>query len=100
MENILKDHTNVDDILVYSATAKEHEKHLSDVMSMLEKKHVNLNPEKCELRRSEIEFLGQHITKDGVSPDPKKVQALRNIPDPTNIAELRRILGMINFLGK
>ena len=78
MENILKDHTNVicffDDILVYSATAKDHEKHLSDVMSKLEKKHVKLNPEKCELRRSEIEFLGKRITKDGVSPDPKKVQ--------------------------
>ena len=44
--------------------------------------------------------MGQRITKDGVSPDPKKVQALRNIPDPTNVAELKRILGMINFLGK
>ena len=55
---------------------------------------------KTELRKSEVEFLGHLINKDGVQPDPAKVFAIKNMPDPQNVTELRRILGMINFLGR
>nr|KAG5709770.1 hypothetical protein BaRGS_032594 [Batillaria attramentaria] len=52
------------------------------------------------LRKREIQFLGHLISKDGVLRDPSKVEAIKNMPDPTNVTELRRLLGMINFLGR
>ncbi|KAL8590395.1 hypothetical protein ACOMHN_011609 [Nucella lapillus] len=61
---------------------------------------LKMNREKSEFRKTKIEFLGHRINADGVHPDEKKVEAIRKIPDPTNVTELRRIMGMLNFLGR
>ncbi|XP_025116120.1 uncharacterized protein K02A2.6-like [Pomacea canaliculata] len=104
METILKDVPNIicyfDDILVYSENEQAHEKHLERVMKTLASANLKLNYEKCELRKHEIEFLGHRISKNGISPDPGKVEAIIAMPDPTNVLELRRMLGMYNFLGR
>ena len=104
MENILKDESNVicfyDDILVHSEDEQAHERHLDRVTKKLASVNLKLNPEKCELRKHEIEFLGHRISKNGISPDPAKVEAITTMPDPTNVSELRRMLGLINFLGR
>ena len=38
------------------------------------------------------------FSKTGVSHDPKKVQALKELPPPSNVATLRSFLGMMNYL--
>lgn len=104
METILKDESNVicyfDDILVYSDSDAEHEEHLKKVLKKLEAANLKLNRDKCEMRKKEIAFLGFKINKDGIRPDPGKVDAIINMEEPTNTTELRRIIGMVNFLGK
>ena len=104
MEVILSNIPNVlcyfDDVFVYSESESAHEKHLSDVFDALERANVKLNPDKCELRKTEIEFLGYTISKNGIKPDVSKINAIIEMAEPTNVTELRRILGMINFLGK
>ena len=104
MEEILAGEENVvcyfDDILIYSKDHSSHDEHLDKVMKKLESVHLKLNDQKTELRKSEVEFLGHLINKDGVQPDPAKVSAIKNMPDQQNVTELRRILGMINFLGR
>ena len=49
---------------------------------------------------TELIFLGHIISKDGIKPDPKKINAITNMPIPTNKTELQRFLGMINYLEK
>lgn len=104
METLLKDEKNVicyfDDIVVHSVNETEHEEDLKNVMKRLTDANLKLNKEKCELRKKEIEFLGHRISKDGVSPDPAKIAAITSLAAPTNVTELRRILGMVNFLGR
>lgn len=104
MEHLLRDEERVicysDDILIHSKSKEQHEEDLQKVTDTLKKANLKLNESKCELRKSEIEFLGHIISKNGVSPDPSKVEAIKNMPDPENVTELRRLLGMINFLGK
>ena len=104
MESILGEQQNVicffDDILVHSKNAADHEKHLSDTLRRLDEAGVKLGKEKCQLRQSEIKFLGSIINKEGVRPDPDKTAAIVGMSAPTNVAELRRFLGMINFLGR
>ncbi|KAK7103074.1 hypothetical protein V1264_021199 [Littorina saxatilis] len=104
MENILKDESNVicffDDMMVHSEDEPAHERHLESVTKKLASVNLKLNREKCELRKHEIEFLGHRISKNGISPDPAKLEAIMTMTDPTNVPELRRMLGMINFLGR
>ena len=101
-EEILAGEENVvcyfDDILIYSKDHSSHNEHLDRGMKKLESVHLKINDQKTELRKSEVEFLGHLINKDGVQPVPVKVSAIKNMPDPQNVTELRRILGMINFL--
>ena len=104
MESILAGHKNVevfmDDILVHSKTHQAHDGHLGEAMKTLEQAGVKLNREKCELRKEEIKFLGHIINGDGIRPDPEKVSAIIEMNEPGSVEELRRFLGMINFIGR
>ena len=40
------------------------------------------------------------MSKDGVKPDPSKLDAIRQMEDPRDVPELRRWLGMVNYLGR
>lgn len=57
----------------------EHNEHLQKVMERLESAGLKLNTEKCVLRKTELNFLGQVINKDGVWPDPEKVSAINKL---------------------
>ena len=61
---------------------------------------MKLNESKCLFNQSEITFLGHKITSEGISPDPQKVSAIQDMPDPTNVKELQRFLGTVNYLAK
>ena len=59
-----------------------------------------LNVDKCYFRQAELPYLGEDVTQDGVKPDPEKVQAVTDMPTPTNATELQRVLGMVTYLGR
>ena len=45
-------------------------------------------------------FLGHIISQEGINVDLAKVEAITNLPRPTNIEELQWLLGMVNHTGK
>ena len=104
MENILGDLEGVicyfDDILIHSKSEQEHKILLDQLKSKLKRAGLELNNEKSEYFKDEIRFLGHIIGKDGIRPDPTKVKAISDLEKPTNVKELRRYLGMVNYLGR
>lgn len=50
--------------------------------------------------RGELRFLGYLINRSGIWPDPDKVEAIRQMSSPANVQQLKKILGMINYLGR
>ena len=90
----------IDDVLVFGATRKEHDNRLLTVMERLESAGVTLNLEKCEFSKDMIQFLGHQVSKEGIQADPEKIAAIVKMKPPSNITELRRFLGMINQCGK
>lgn len=37
--------------------------------------------------------------KSGVKPDPDKVKAIRVLPEPQNVQDLKRVLVMFRYMG-
>lgn len=54
--------------------------------------------EKYEVSESKIKFLGQAIEASRVSADPNKLNAVKAMREPSNMSEVRGLLGMINHL--
>ena len=75
-------------------------KNLNEVLSRLEKHGFRLKQEKCTFLAHSVEYLGHRIDKEGISALPRKVEAIANAPQPTNVQELRSFLGLINYYGK
>ena len=88
----------MDDILVYGSNMKEHDECLLKILHVLKENGLKLNDSKCNYRQSELKFLGQSISKDSVGISRDKVAAIQNLAPPTNVTELKRALGMINYL--
>lgn len=65
-----------DDILVFGATQKEHDKALTQVCHLLGDAGLILKAEKCEFHKIRLKFLGRIFSEKGMTPDPEKVEAL------------------------
>ena len=90
----------IDDVLVFSRTLEEHLDHLRMVLQRIQDVGLKLKPTKCHFARKEVEYLGHVITADGVSPSPKLVVAVKEFPNPKNVKEVRRFLGMASYYRK
>ena len=87
----------LDDILIYSKTREEHEQHVRKVLDILRSNKLYAKESKCEFFRSEVEFLGHHIGRDGVKMMEDKVQAVREWPVPTKVQHVRQFLGTAGY---
>lgn len=88
----------IDDILVYGSNLKEHDENLLKVFKRLDKKNFRLNLDKCVIAATSVPFLGHIISAGELRPDPKNVESIKQLKDPTNIEKLRCLLGMVNYL--
>ena len=95
-----------DDIIVYGKgetledANRNHDQSLQNLLQRCRDKGIKLNKEKTELRKSEICFIGHRATKDGLGPDPSKIEVIKNLPKPTDVAGVRRFSGFVNYLAK
>src|SRR6185312_12402731 len=72
----------LDDILIFSKTLDEHEQHVRKVLETLRREKLYAKESKCQLFRTEAEFLGHLIGRDGVKMMEDKVEAIRSWPTP------------------
>jgi len=87
----------VDDILVYSATAEEHVEHVARTLDMVISCNLKAHPDKTIVGAASVEFLGFNISAYGIRPEDAKVQAICDMRAPTNVAEVRSIMGFYNY---
>lgn len=62
--------------------------------------NLTLNKDKCLFNQSEIQYIGHVISKNGVKPDPTKIEAILEMPPPTDKKGVERLLGTVNYLAK
>lgn len=90
----------MDDILIHGTDLATHDERLKKCLERLKEKGVHLNNAKCEYHKESLCYFGCIISGEGIRPDPSKVQAVHDLPAPQNTAELRTVLGMIQYLAK
>ena len=90
----------MDDVLIHGSTREEHDARLRDVLNRLQTAGMTLNERKCQFAKTSLTFLGHVVGRSGISPDPEKVKAITEFPQPTNTGDVRRYLGMVNHLAK
>jgi hypothetical protein len=90
----------MDDVLVYSSSVSQHADHLRKVLQVLRLNKFFFNLSKCAFAQSELEYLGNNISRDGVATDPRKTQTMVQWPTPTNLTELKGFLGLTRYYRK
>ena len=84
----------VDDILIGTEIKKEHNKIVEKVLRRLEKNNLYVKPEKCMQKVRKIRFLGVVIGPNGI--EKKKVDGVLSWPEPKNMKDVRKFLGLAN----
>ncbi|GMF61283.1 unnamed protein product [Phytophthora fragariaefolia] len=98
--------TYFDDIFVYSRaengqTAMEvHLGHPRRVFEVMRANKLYSNIDKCVFGAEEIKVLGCFVSSAGVRADPEKVKAIAAWPTPRSQKDLRKWLGLDNYLHK
>ncbi|XP_071741904.1 uncharacterized protein [Rutidosis leptorrhynchoides] len=82
---------------LYSKTIEEHLDHLRKVFDLLRQYQLYAKLEKCDFFVSKVVFLGYVVSKEGISVDPSKVEAIRSWPSPSSITEVRSFHGLASF---
>ncbi|KAJ9519637.1 hypothetical protein QJQ45_013267 [Haematococcus lacustris] len=103
MNDVFKPHLDdfvlvyLDDILVFSKSAADHERHLHLTLSLLRQHQLCANLAKCAFWLDTVDFLGHIVSAAGIQPDPTKVKAVLDWPAPQDKHQLRSFLGTANY---
>ncbi|PIK60373.1 hypothetical protein BSL78_02671 [Apostichopus japonicus] len=95
-----------DDILITGTgnTVEEanadHVTNLKRFLQRCRERSIKLNKDKFEYKCEEVAFIGHVLSKEGLRPDPRKVEAILKMPKPENVADIQRFVGMVKYLSK
>ena len=88
----------IDDLLcITKGTFEDHLAKLKLVLKRLQDANLKVNARKSNFCAIETEYLGYILTREGIKPQPKKVQSILALNPPKNVKELRRFLGMVQY---
>lgn len=74
----------VDDLLIWGESEEQHDSRLEKVLQRAEQRNLKLNKDKSQIKCKEISYVGHIVGKDGLKPDPKKIEAIVNMDAPKN----------------
>ena len=89
-----------DDLIIAGKDVQEHDQILHRVMQRAQEKGVRFNRNKLQFKLSEVTYMGNVVSSEGLRPCPKKIDAIVNMPEPTCKTSLQRLLGMIRYLSQ
>jgi hypothetical protein len=75
----------------------EHVQKLENIFKRLEQANFKIQPEKCVYGTDKVEYLGHVVTRDGIKPYPRKVQAIEQYPVPKTVRDVRAFIGLAGY---
>ena len=89
-----------DDMVIYGRSDLEHDRHLINFLDICRKNTLMLNPDKMHFRLPQVSFFGHQWSAEGLSPDPKKIAAVKRMDLPQDVETMRSFLGLVNYLNR
>ena len=90
--------TYLNDLLcITKGNLTDHLDKLRQVFDKFQDAGLKVNADKLKFCALETEYLGYILTRDGIKPQSNKIQAILALKSPTNVKELRRFLGMVQY---
>ena len=90
----------LDDIIIVTEAYEGHLKCLEHVLQRIKEAGLTINREKNVFGKTEVNYLGMLVNRDGFRPDPDKIEPVINFPVPKNLKQLRRFMGMASWHRK
>lgn len=90
----------MDDLLSPATTIDDGLDKLRKILESLRKASLTLNVKKCYFFQTSLDYLGYEVSKDGLRPGSKKIDAVASFPVPTNIHHVRQFVGLASFFRR
>jgi hypothetical protein len=87
----------IDDIIVFAKTEEELLRHLDLILERIKEVGLVINPRKCAVGKTRIEYVGFAIDKDGIHITETKKDVVQKIARPVTLHDLRSFLGFTNY---
>ena len=85
----------LDDVIVFSRTEEEHLERMRVVFNRLHEHDLKLKPSKCDVFKTEINYLAHHVSKKGVLPSKKNLEAIAECPPPDTYTRVKSFVGLV-----
>ena len=100
LSNIPYTFVKIDDILITRKNDEEHLKSIEKVLEILNEVGATVNKNECFFFANEIEYIDYLIDKNGICVNPRKIDPIINMAQPTNIKQVQSFLGAANYYSK
>ena len=88
------------DMVIAGRDKMEHDRNFLAFMEKCMSNNLTLNAEKIQFKQSHVSFYGHCWSKQGISLDPKKIEALNHMEFPPDKETMRSFLRMVNYLNR
>ena len=92
-----------DDLLLFTPSKKAHIDKLDDVLKALRKNGLKISPKKCQLFRTELQYMGNTIfikeRRFCIKPLCSRLEAIQKMKAPTKAKQCKYFAGMVSFVS-
>ena len=93
----------MDDLLLVTPTNSSHFDKVEDLLKALHKSCLKISPKKCQLFKTELQYMGNTIfirdRRGCVKPLRSRIEAIQKLQPLTTIKGCRSFVGVVNFVS-
>ena len=93
----------MDDLLLFTPSKISHIAKLKDLLKALLKNGLKIYPKKCQLFRTNLQYMGNEIfirdKRVCIKPLRNRLEVIQKWQAPTTVKGCRSFAGMVNFLS-
>ena len=90
----------IDDVIIFSKNFEEHMQHLNEICQVLKNARFRHNPDKCEIARTQTDYLGHRIEHGKIRPSPQNVSGLLKTSLPQTAEEAFKFVKATEYYRK